>query len=615
MKAAPTIRDLCGVVWAICGLLLPTAAVAAETAKYLGPSVVVASKDAKTLYVVYADAQQIAWVELPGGSVARRVDVPAEPAGMVLSPDGSKLIVTCAAPKSTVVVIDAVSGEVTTTIPVGHTATGPAITPDGKRLYVSNRFDNDVSVIDLVTGKEQTRIKMVREPVAAVVTPDGQWVLVANFLPNAKTDAIYGPQVSSIVTFINTKTNETTAIELQNGTHSLRSMRLSPDGKYAYVTHILSNFDLLTSQLDQGWMNINAISVIDVAQRKLINTVGLDETFLGSGNPWGVDLTADGKWICVSHAGSHQLSVVQAEAALGSLVHLYISPLAGAIPDDPRMGTSPQRRIDLPGKGPRGLAVVGSKVYVAEYFSDTLAVVDLEGEGDDQTRSIALGPKPVLTVRRQGQLLFNDATICYQHWQSCGSCHPDGRSDVLNWDLLNDGVGNFKNTKSLLLAHKTPPAMSEAVRPTAEAAVRAGLEHILFAYRPEHEAVALDEYIKSLTPVPSPHLVDGRLSPAAERGKKLFAAHRVGCHRCHPSPLYTDLKMHDVGTRGKYEYKDLFDTPTLIEVWRTAPYLHDGRYIEIKELIVEGKHGISSSRLESLSEQEIDDLVEFVLSL
>jgi cytochrome c peroxidase len=73
--------------------------------------------------------------------------------------------------------------------------------------------------------------------------------------------------------------------------------------------------------------------------------------------------------------------------------------------------------------------------------------------------------------------------------------------------------------------------------------------------------------------------------------------------------------MYDVGTRGKYEYKDKYDTPTLIEVWRTAPYLHDGRYTTIKELIVEGKHGLSSSRLESLSEQEIDDLVEFVLSL
>ncbi|MFQ5576179.1 MAG: glycosyltransferase family 39 protein, partial [Anaerolineae bacterium] len=49
--------------------------------------------------------------------------------------------------------------------------------------------------------------------------------------------------------------------------------------------------------------------------------------------------------------------------------------------------------------------------------------------------------------------------------------------------------------------------------PNAEAGVRAGITHILFAVRPEEEAAAIDEYLKSLRPVPSPHLVDGNLSP------------------------------------------------------------------------------------------------------
>jgi cytochrome c peroxidase len=251
---------------------------------------------------------------------------------------------------------------------------------------------------------------------------------------------------------------------------------------------------------------------------------------------------------------------------------------------------------------------------VAEYFSDTLAVVDLAAD-DGRVSTIALGPEPQLTERRRGELLFNDATVCYQHWQSCASCHPDGRTDAVNWDLMNDGTGNFKSTKSLLLAHATPPAMAEAVRPTAEEAVRAGFEHILFAPLPEMDAEAVDEYLKSLTPVPSPHLVDGRLSPAAERGRQLFESDRVGCHMCHPEPLYTDQKMHDVGSRGLYESADRYDTPTLVEVWRTAPYLHDGRYVTIKEVIVKGQHGKPPGRLDELSESEIDDLVEFVLSL
>ena len=92
--------------------------------------------------------------------------------------------------------------------------------------------------------------------------------------------------------------------------------------------------------------------------------------------------------------------------------------------------------------------------------------------------------------------------------------------DGFNWDLLNDGIGNPKNTKSLLLAYKTPPVMSLGVRTNAEAAVRAGLAHILFTQQPEEVPAAIYEYLKSLKPVPSPHLVHGKLSKAARRGQK-----------------------------------------------------------------------------------------------
>jgi cytochrome c peroxidase len=127
--------------------------------------------------------------------------------------------------------------------------------------------------------------------------------------------------------------------------------------------------------------------------------------------------------------------------------------------------------------------------------------------------------------------------------------------------------------------------------------------------------VAIDEYLKSLEPVPSPYLVDGKLSEAAERGKKLFFSDRIGCAKCHPEPLYTDLKSHNVSSKGKYDRRDDFDTPSLIEVWRTAPYLHDGRYTTIKALIKENQHGKFHGDVENLSEQELNDLVEFVLSL
>jgi cytochrome c peroxidase len=257
---------------------------------------------------------------------------------------------------------------------------------------------------------------------------------------------------------------------------------------------------------------------------------------------------------------------------------------------------------------------VEQKIYAAQYFSDSLAAVDV-APANSPVRSIALAPAPQLTIQRRGELLFNDASICYQRWQSCASCHPDGRIDGLTWDLINDGTGTSKNTKSMLLAHRTPPSMSEAVRASAEEAVRSGISHILFSDRPEDEPAAIDAYLKSLRPVPSPRLVDGRPTAAAQRGQKLFHSDRVGCHRCHPAPLYTDLHSHNVGSRGRFERNSRFDTPSLVEVWRTAPYLHDGRYATLKQLFVEGKHGMSHDPAVELSVSEIDDLVEFVGAL
>ena len=327
-------------------------------------------------------------------------------------------------------------------------------------MYVCNRFDNDVAVIDLATGREVRRVEVVREPVAAAVTPDGTAVLVANHLPGGSASV---QPFASVVTVIDTRTHQTTAIPLPHGSHSLRGLCVAPDGKHAYVTHLVSSFELIPLQVEQGWINSNVVSVIDTQQKKVIRTVGLDEPSLGAGNPWAVACTSDGKSIVVSHAGSHELSVVATAALLGPLVHVVTAPTVNNIPDDPAQGPG-LRRIKLPGQGPRALAVAGSKIYVAEYFSDTLAVVDLLASPDAPLPAIALGEKPPLTALRRGELLFNDATICHQHWQSCASCHPDGRSDGLNWDLLNDGVGNPKNTKSMLLAHRTPPAMSEGVR-------------------------------------------------------------------------------------------------------------------------------------------------------
>jgi YVTN family beta-propeller protein len=584
----------------------------------LSPLAVVSDKDGETLYVAEATAKQIALLDIRSGKVRKTISLPEEPGGLALSPDGTRLYVTGASSKGRVHIVDLQQGKVTFSISVGHSPAAPVVSPDGKTLYVCNRFDDEVSVIDLASKKEVARIPVRREPVAAAMTPDGRHLFVANHLPAGAADGDY---TAATVSVIDTDAGKVIAsVPLHNGSTGLRGICISPDGGHAYLTHILSRYPLPTTQLERGWMNTNALSILNVAERRVLNTVLLDEVDSGAANPWGVACTADGRHICVSHAGTHEVSVIDRtklheklrRAAAGERVS-DASPSAADVPNDLSFLVGLRRRLRLAGIGPRGLITVGEKVYAAEYFSDTIGVVETNAGQQPEVRSLPLGTPPRLTEARKGEMFFHDARLCFQTWQSCSSCHPGGRADALNWDLLNDGMGNPKNTKSLLLSHRTPPAMITGVRENAEDAVRAGIRHIQFAVRPEEDAAAIDAYLKSLQPFPSPYLVEGELSRRAARGKKVFE--KAGCVRCHPPPLYTDMQKHDVGTGKNSEEDREFDTPTLVEVWRSAPYFYDGRAATMREVLTgfnkDDKHGTISE----LSKREIAELVEFVLSL
>lgn len=612
----------------------PTAFGAADPpgAAWLSPVALAASPDGGQLFIVCAEAGRVLVFDIAHRRVANSLSVPATPTGLTISADGRLLFVTCAAPQSQVSIVDTLRGKVIRKIPAGHTAMSPALSPDGKTLFVCNRFNDDVSVIDLAAGKETRRIPVRREPVAAALTPDGRHLLVANHLHQGRADADH---VGAVVSVIDTARGMVVDdLWLPNGSGSLNDIRISPDGKYAVVTHILSRFHLPTTQLDRGWMNTNAKTIIDLARMQVLNTVLLDTIDRGAANPWGVAWSADSKTLVVALAGTHEISVTDFPGLLEKLAKLApesFTPISAALPysssasrapsDVPNdlaflVGVRERRRLPETDLGPRSVVVVGRHAYTANYFSDTLTVLELDGT-HPKAETIPLGPKPQMTAARQGELYFNDARICFQGWQSCASCHPgEGRVDALNWDLLNDGIGNPKNNKSLLLTFETPPAMSLGVRETPEAAVRAGIRHILFTVQPPEVAESLDAYIQSLKPLPSPYLVKGKLSVAARRGGRVFRDPEVGCTKCHIAPLYTDLKSYDVGTVGRFDQPtDVFDTPTLVELWRTAPYLHDGSAATMRDVLTttnqEDRHGKTSH----LTADQLNDLIEYLLSL
>ena len=598
-----------------------------DTDPWISPCALAVSPDGAVLFVANGTAAQVLLVDTANGKTLRTLSVPSVPSGLALSPDGNHLLVTCAGSESSLEVLEWRSGAVIRSVGLGSGATSPVISPDGTTVFVCERYDHAVSVIDLTQGARVRRIPVEREPVAASLTPDGRRLFVGNHLPVGRVDV---GEVSARVTVIDVGTGRIVGrLALPNGGNLIRDVRVSPDGRHACVTHTMARFQLPTTQVERGWMNGNAVSWIDVGGPSLINTVMLDQVERGAANPWAAAWSDDGRTLVVSHAGTHELSLVDVPGVLRKLESLAAAPPGKAgtlgyvvsrtpadVPSDLSFLSGLRELIPLEGNGPRALALHGKRAFVGNYFSESVSIVDFEAR-PARVVEVPLHPKRPMSLSRRGEALFNDATLCLESWQSCASCHSsDARVDGLNWDLMNDGKGNAKNTKSLLGAHVTAPAMSLGIRATAEVAVRAGIHHILFTRQPEEIPSAIDAWLAGMKAQPSPHLVRGELSAAARRGRALFMDAATGCAVCHPPPLYTNRGSYPVGTLAATDrVEDNLDTPSLLELWRTAPYLHDGSAATLGEVLVQRNEQDEHGKTSHLRPSELDDLLAFLLSL
>ncbi|BDD11100.1 hypothetical protein FUAX_35320 [Fulvitalea axinellae] len=547
------------------------------------------------LFVSAKTAHRIEVLNLNTRAKVGAINLPERPKGMALQ--GGRLYVTCSEGPGTIEVFDAKTLKPIKSIKGRSGVVAPVVSPKNNSLVVCNQFLDEVSVYDLSTLQEKTRIKTGRQPIGAVLGKNERYLYVANLLPDARADI---DTVATDLTVIDLKKGQFIKnIALENGSNALRGINLSKDGRWVYVSHNLGRFQVPTSQLEQGWMNTSAMSIIDTENMMRVATVLLDEPENGAAGIWGID--SDGEKIYVAHSGTHDFSVIEEAPMIERLLKHNDKP---SLAYDLTFLNGIRQRIKVTGNGPRQLVVNGNELIVSTYFSDTLNFFDINNEYENQT--LAMNPNLRESKARQGERLFNDAQYCFQGWQSCNGCHPnDARIDGLNWDLLNDGIGSPKNCKSLLLSHETPPAMITGIRASAEVAVRAGFRHIQFTQMPDEKASTVDAYLKSLKPTPSPYLVDGQLSAKAQRGKKAFE--KAKCSACHNGTYFTDKRLHKVLP----DTATMLDTPTLIEVWRTAPYLHDGRARTMEDVIKVERHGI----LRKISKKEMEDLAEYVLSL
>lgn len=530
------------------------------------------------------------------GRLLRSYPVGEVPTGILVDTD--RVYITTFETEGRLQLLSLNTGKVKASVVTGSGACHPVFSPDKKRIYVCNQFQNTVSEIDPVSLKLIRTVEVLREPRSIVFSLNGKFMFVTNFLPAQRADADY---VAACVSVIEMKGfTKVRDIQLANGSNAVRDICITPNGKYIYVSHNLGRFTVPTSQLQQGWMNTSAFSVIDVAKLQFLGAVVVDEPERGAAGIWGIACNED--YLYISHSGTHEVSVIDQKAMLEKFLNY---PDKGALDYDLTFLYGIRKRIPLQGNGPRSLVLGKDKLIIPTYFADVLNLLDVRTH---ELKSFELNPGREETVENKGERYFNDASHCFQNWQSCNGCHPgDARTDGMNWDLMNDGVGNPKNCKSLLFSHTTPPNMISGIREHAELAVRAGFNFIQFFDIMEEDARCVDAYLKSLQPVPSPWLVNGGLSERAKEGRKVFE--KLKCGECHSGPYFTDMKMYRIGE--DIEFEKGWDTPTLREVWRTAPYLFDGRAATMKEVFEVHKHGIERK----VSRKEIEALTEYVNSL
>jgi cytochrome c peroxidase len=270
-----------------------------------------------------------------------------------------------------------------------------------------------------------------------------------------------------------------------------------------------------------------------------------------------------------------------------------------------------------------------------------------------------------------GKSLFFDPRISGSGFLSCASCH----NPSLGWsDGLATGLGHdFKR-----LGRATPTVLNAAFQPLlmwdgrknsleeqalgpieAPAEMNMPLDTLiqrlnaisgyktLFdkAYPGEpisKEAVgkALASYERTILSTTSPFDLwrQGKtkaLSESAQRGFALFND-KANCAKCHQGFNFSDNGFHNIGVKslgdtedeGRFAHrkvkvlKGAFKTPTLRDVELTAPYMHNGIYKTLEEVVDHyDRGGDVTTNLSpnmkplGLSAQEKADLVAFMKSL
>ncbi|MBX2897342.1 MAG: c-type cytochrome [Cyclobacteriaceae bacterium] len=278
------------------------------------------------------------------------------------------------------------------------------------------------------------------------------------------------------------------------------------------------------------------------------------------------------------------------------------------------------------------------------------------------------------TVAELGEKLFFDPILSKDRTISCASCHKRefAFADNTAFSAGINGIPTRRNTPSVAnlsgrlqlfwdgrvnsleeQALKPIESPNEMSLPIAEAVDRLQQNEVysrlfkkLFKSAPTADllAKAIAEFERTLETADSPYdrFIDGNesaMSEAAIRGRLLFIG-KANCANCHAGDDFTADRFKNIGLyngkelndRGRFEVTQdslqlgLFRIPGLRNVALTAPYMHNGMFSTLREvldyynrpdeIISDAIHrDLSLSKPLQLSEQEIHDLEEFLKAL
>jgi len=597
--------------------------VAAAEPVYRNPLNLTLTPDGKELWVACEASASVAVIETASRTLRLEIPVGGQPHDVAFTPDGETAFVSNRL-DDTVSVVDVASHRVTATLEVGDEPHGLLVDRRGQHLYVLNTSIDNVSVIDVATLREVKRLSASRSPWSLAESPDGTQIIVTHALSRFVGDRMPSRSEVTVIDPERAIVRDRVVVPAAN---LLQGVAWHPSGDYALIPLLRTKNLVPMTRINHGWTISNGLGIF--WRDGTVDQMLLDENHLCFPDPIDVVITPDGRRALVTSSSTDRVAVVDLAKLISLVTSATPHERARVLPN--HTGKPAEYVVQhIPvHTAPRGLTLSadGATAYVASMLDDSVTVIDVARLA--ATGRIDLGGSKELTKRRRGEKLFHQANISFRRQFSCSSCHPDGHIDNLVYDIEDDGIGMGPiDNRTLRGVNDMAPYKWIGINPSLRRQCGPRLAVFITRIQPftPEQLDDLHDYLCSIPRPPNRYRKLGEdLTEAQRRGKAIFerttknsgASIPLGnrCNTCHPPPLYTDGRVHAVGTQFAYDREGKFDAPHLLNIYDSAPYLHNGVAQTLEEIWTVynpyDEHGVTND----MTKDQLNDLIEYLKTL